>query len=70
MSPEPRPEPRERRRNVALRETLDEMLQLARHLSNHAATMSEQDLAYARERLEWLVDEIWTLATTGDAGPA
>ena len=69
MTPEPRPEPHERRRNVALRETLDEVLQLARHLSNHAASMSPQDLSYARERLEWLVDEIWTLATTDASSP-
>ena len=53
----------ERRHNVALRELLDEMTSLARHLSNHATTMPASELAYARERLEWLADEIWEQAT-------
>jgi hypothetical protein len=66
MSSEPRPDPRERRRNVALREILDEVLQLARHLSHHAGTMSAEELGYARERLEWLVDEVWVQATARD----
>lgn len=55
----------ERRRNVALRELLDELMTLARHLSHSAATMSETELAYARERLDWLADEIWEQATSG-----
>ncbi|HKO15017.1 MAG TPA: hypothetical protein VJU87_02205, partial [Gemmatimonadaceae bacterium] len=69
----PRPAANERRRNVELRELLDEMIELARHLSHHARTMSAADLAYARERLEWLADEIWeqsTRATDGTSGPA
>jgi hypothetical protein len=53
----------ERRRNVALRELLDEMIQLSRHLSNHAPTLPSNELAYARERLEWLADEIWRQVT-------
>lgn len=53
----------ERRHNVTLRELLDEMTGLARHLSNHAPTMPPNELAYARERLEWLADEIWEQAT-------
>lgn len=66
-SPEDRGRPRrvsgERRHNVALRELLDEMTSLARHLSSHAASMPPGELAYARERLEWLADEIWEQAT-------
>jgi len=58
-----RPASGERRHNVALRELLDEMTSLARHLSSHAATMPAGELAYARERLEWLADEIWEQAT-------
>lgn len=58
----------ERRQKVVLRDLLDELLQLARHLSHNAPTMSEADLAYARERLEWLVDEVWENATGN--GPA
>lgn len=57
---------RERRRNVALRELLDEMIQLSRHLSNHAPTLPPRDLAYARERLEWLADEIWRHVTSDE----
>jgi hypothetical protein len=55
--------PRERRQNVALRELLDELIQLSRHLSNHAATLAPSELAYARDRLEWLADEIWRQVT-------
>ena len=40
-----------------LRELLDEMIQLSRHLSNHAPTLATADLTYARERMEWLGDE-------------
>ena len=54
---------RDRRQNVALRELLDELIQLSRHLSNHAPTLSASELAYARDRLEWLADEIWRLVT-------
>lgn len=57
----------ERRQNVGLRELLDEMLQLARHLSNRAGSMSPAELTYARERMEWLTDEIWQQATREDA---
>jgi hypothetical protein len=53
----------ERRQNVALRELLDEMIQLSRHLSNHAPTLGSAELKYARERLEWLGDEIWRQVT-------
>ncbi len=55
--------PRERRYNLTLRELLDEMIELARHLSHQAGTMSPAELAYARERMEWLADEIWDVAT-------
>jgi hypothetical protein len=48
---------------VLLRDLLDELLQLARHLSNNARSMTTSELTYARERLEWLVDEVWEQAT-------
>lgn len=35
------------------------MIQLSRHLANRAPTLSEAELSYARQRLEWLADEIW-----------
>lgn len=56
----------ERRQNVVLRELLDEMIQLSRHLSNHAPTLPANELSYARERLEWLADEIWRQVTADD----
>jgi hypothetical protein len=55
--------PNERRQNVVLRELLDEMIELSRHLSNHAATLPAAELSYARDRLEWLGDEIWRQVT-------
>ena len=58
----------ERRENLALRELLDEMIELSRHLSHRAPTMPPKELRYARERLEWLADEIWR-QVTGEAPP-
>jgi hypothetical protein len=49
-----------------LRELLDEMIQLSRHLSNNAPRLAAADLSYARERLEWLGDEIWRQVTGED----
>ena len=57
----------ERRQNIVLRELLDEMIQLSRHLANRARTLSEAELSYARKRLEWLADEIWR--QVGDDAP-
>lgn len=65
-----RPASSDRRRNVVLRDLLDEVIQLARHLSGHAEGMSPADLAYARERLEWLADEIWDQSTRPGDGDA
>ena len=49
----------ERRRNPELRELLDELLALVRHLSHRAETLTPSETEYARHRLEWLADEIW-----------
>jgi len=59
--------PPERRRNQTLRELLDEMIDLARHLTNHVAELSPSELEYAHERMEWLAGEIWEHATRGAA---
>lgn len=60
---------RDRRSNVTLRELLDEMIELARHLTRNSATMVPAELDYARERMEWLAGEIWDVATrTANAG--
>lgn len=49
----------ERRRNPELRDLLDELLALVRHLSHRAETLTPAETEYARHRLEWLADEIW-----------
>ncbi len=53
----------ERRRNPELRELLDELLTHVRTLSHAAREMSDDQRAYAQQRLEWLADEIWRVTT-------
>ena len=53
----------ERRTRITLRELLDELIEHTRNISNHAREMRQEDLDYARQRLEWLADEIWAEAT-------
>jgi Lon protease-like protein len=63
-----RPEPGsadERRWNLELRQRLDEIMEIARHLSQHASEMSEDELQSHRDRIEWLADEIWESAVFG-----
>ena len=57
--PSPEQAAAERRRNPELRELLDELLALVRHLSHRAETLTAAETEYARHRLEWLADEIW-----------
>ena len=59
----------ERRRNRTLRETLDDLLEHARTIARRARDMTPEELNYAQQRLEWLADEVWNVATRGD-GPA
>jgi hypothetical protein len=56
----------ERRQNRALREVLDDLVAHVRHVARDARTMSKADLQYAEERLEWLAEEVWRLALTGE----
>jgi hypothetical protein len=53
----------ERRRNRPLREVLDEFLSHARDLSRRAKDMTPAEIDYAQQRLEWLADEVWRVAT-------
>ena len=53
----------ERRVNRELREVLDELVEHVRYVARNVKTMSQQDLEYAEERLEWLADEVWRAAT-------
>lgn len=66
MSPKPR---EERRRNRPLREVLDELLTHAREIARRAKEMTPEESDYAQQRLEWLADEVWRLATGGEARP-
>jgi hypothetical protein len=56
----------ERRRNPTLREVLDELVTHVRDIARRAHTMSQAELDYAQQRLEWLADEVWRLAVRGD----
>ena len=55
----------ERRQFKVLREVLDELISFVRQVSRNAPRMSEQDLEYAQQRLEWLSDEVWRLVLEG-----
>ncbi len=55
----------ERRHNLELRERLDQIMDLARHLYRSASDMSPDELEQARERIEWLAQEIWEAAVYG-----
>lgn len=61
-----RPRMPERRQFKALREVLDELISFVRQVSRNAPRMSEAELEYAQQRLEWLADEVWRLALEGD----
>jgi hypothetical protein len=55
----------ERRKNRELREVLDELVEHVRYVARNVGTLGKQDLVYAEERLEWLADEVWRVATGG-----
>ena len=53
----------ERRHNAALREALDELVQHVRVVARTLDGMTPAEIAYAQQRLEWLADEVWRVAT-------
>jgi hypothetical protein len=55
----------ERRRNPSLREALDDLLAHTREIARRAKEMAPAELDYAQQRLEWLADEVWRVATGG-----
>jgi hypothetical protein len=61
--------PPERRQNRPLREVLDDLLTHAREIARRAKAMTPAELDYAQQRLEWLADEVWRVATGGTAPP-
>ncbi len=68
MSPRPK-KPPERRRNRPLREVLDDLLSHTREITRRAKAMTPAELDYAQQRLEWLADEVWRVATGETAPP-
>ena len=60
---------RERRSNRELREVLDELVEHVRYVARNAKTLSQGQLDYAEERLEWLADEVWRAALEGEDKP-
>lgn len=60
----------ERRRNPSLREIVDELLEHARDVARRSRTMTPEELSYAQQRLQWLADEVWRVATAQHEPPA
>jgi DNA gyrase/topoisomerase IV subunit A len=56
--------PPERRTNFTLREMLEEFVGHARDVAARATKMTPEEMEQALERLEWLADEVWRIATT------
>ena len=59
----------ERRHNYTLREILDEFFQHARNVASRVATMTPEEREQAQQRLEWLADEVWRIASSGEPPP-
>jgi hypothetical protein len=59
----PRDAAPERRQNYTLREILEEFVGHARDVAGRAKSMTPEELERAEERLEWLADEVWRVAT-------
>ena len=55
----------ERRSNRSLRELLDELMVHTREIARRAKRITPAELDYAQQRLEWLADEVWRVATGG-----
>ncbi len=57
----------ERRANHALREVLDELIDHVRDLSKRRDKLTQDEVEYFQERLQWLTDEICHLALRGSS---
>lgn len=58
--------PSERRAKHVLREVLDELIDHIRGVSSRGSELSDEEIEYAQQRLEWLADEVWQLALKAD----
>ena len=63
------PPPPERRHNYSLREILEEFVGHARDVAARAATMTPEEREQAQQRLEWLADEVWRIASSEGIPP-
>ena len=63
------PPPPERRHNYTLREILQEFVTHARNIAAQARTMTPEEREQAEQRLEWLADEVWRIASGGETPP-
>ena len=60
--------PEERRANLTLRETLDELVRHVREVARTLHELAPHEVDYAQQRLEWLADEIWRVTVeSGDS---
>ena len=57
---EPTPD---RRRNHELREVLDDLIDHIREFVRKRDELSPSEIEYAQQKLEWLADEAWRLAS-------
>jgi len=62
----PNPDTDDRRQRRVLREVLDELIDHVRDVSKRRSELSDSEIDYAQERLNWLADEVWHLALEGD----
>ncbi|MGH7530466.1 MAG: hypothetical protein ACREMN_08815 [Gemmatimonadales bacterium] len=65
----PPPGTPERRRNRPLREALDDLLAHTREIARRVKAMTPAELDYSQQRLEWLADEVWRMATGEETPP-
>jgi len=68
MTPKGSPAP-ERRHNYTLREILEEFVGHARAVATRAAAMTPEEHDEAQQRLEWLADEVWRIASSPETPP-
>ena len=59
----------ERRANRELREVLNDLVDHVRQVARGMGAMSQEDLAHAQERLEWLAEEVWRAAVERKDAP-
>lgn len=59
----------ERRHNYTLREILEEFVGHARAVAARAPAMTPEERDEVQQRLEWLADEVWRIASSPETPP-